>query len=428
MLSNATDRATWSNQGLPADRVSLENAAIVCESTRYPLIIDPQLQGIKWIKGREGSEMQTMSLTQHAWQRKIEMAVQTGQCLMVEGIGQEIDPLLDPLLSKAYTKKGRALYCKIGSEDVEVANGFKLYLQTKLTNPHYKPETAAMCSIINFIVTESGLEDQLLAMVVRVEKPELEQTKEELVSQQNDFKIQIAKLEADLLTNLVAADVATILDNIELIEGLEKTKITSKTIAEQQAVAVETEININKLREVYRRVAAEGAMLYFLQIQLCIVDAMYQYSLDSFQTFFFKAIDKTEQFEEEEQRVLALREVIRLTIYQWVARGLFERHKLIFMSQLTFRLMEKKILTVDYTDKEMYFLLNSPMKADVPNPLREWLPDSAWFASQKLIEIEGFESFASNMEKDYPTKFKEWYNNAAPEDEKLPGDWRSLEQ
>lgn len=43
VLSNATDRATWSNQGLPADRVSLENAAIVCESTRYPLIIDPQL-------------------------------------------------------------------------------------------------------------------------------------------------------------------------------------------------------------------------------------------------------------------------------------------------------------------------------------------------------------------------------------------------
>jgi dynein heavy chain len=76
----------------------------------------------------------------------------------------------------------------------------------------------------------------------------------------------------------------------------------------------------------------------------------------------------------------------------------------------------------------MYFLLNSPMKTDVPNPLREWLPDSAWFAGQKLIELEGFEPFAQNMEKDYPNKFKEWYNNPAPEDEKLPGDWRSLEQ
>lgn len=47
---------------------------------------------------------------------------------------------------------------------------FKLYLMTKLANPHFRPEIAAQCTIINFIVTESGLEDQLLAMVVNVEK------------------------------------------------------------------------------------------------------------------------------------------------------------------------------------------------------------------------------------------------------------------
>lgn len=69
------------------------------------------------------------------------------------------------------------------------------------------------------------------------------------------------------------------------------------------------------MREVYRRVASEGAMLYFLLIQLHIVAHMYQYSLDSFQQFFFKAIDKTEMFEDEEPRVLALRESIRMTIY-----------------------------------------------------------------------------------------------------------------
>jgi len=112
-------------------------------------------------------------------------------------------------------------------------------------------------------------------------------------------------------------------------------------IKAQQIVAKETESTINFLREVYRRVAAEGAMLYFLLIQLCIVAHMYQYSLESFTTFFFKAIDKTEQFEDEESRVLALREMIRMTVYQWVARGLFERHKPIFRTQLCFRLMQK---------------------------------------------------------------------------------------
>jgi len=49
-------------------------------------------------------------------------------------------------------------------------------------------------------------------------------------------------------------------------------------------------------------------MLYFLLISLCLVDHMYQYSLDSFTKFFFRAFEKTEQFEEDEKRVLALRE------------------------------------------------------------------------------------------------------------------------
>lgn len=130
---------------------------------------------------------------------------------MIENLGQEIEAVLDPLLSRQFVKKGKFFTVKLGSEDVELSPNFKLYLQTKLYNPHYKPETAAQCTIINFIVTESGLEDQLLAMVVRVEKPDLEQTKEELVNKQNAFQIDLAKLEDDLLKNLSDADPATIL-------------------------------------------------------------------------------------------------------------------------------------------------------------------------------------------------------------------------
>mmetsp|Transcript_9661 Transcript_9661/g.9359 ORF Transcript_9661/g.9359 Transcript_9661/m.9359 type:complete len:112 (+) Transcript_9661:1501-1836(+) len=111
---------------------------------------------------------------------------------MIESLGQEIDAVLDPLLSRAFVKKGKQFMVRIGSEDVEISGSFRLYLQTKLYNPHYKPETAAQCTIINFIVTEGGLEDQLLAMVVKVEKPDLEQKKEQLVNMQNQFQIDLA--------------------------------------------------------------------------------------------------------------------------------------------------------------------------------------------------------------------------------------------
>lgn len=41
MLADDAKIATWNNNALPTDKVSLENAAIFTAATRWPLIIDP---------------------------------------------------------------------------------------------------------------------------------------------------------------------------------------------------------------------------------------------------------------------------------------------------------------------------------------------------------------------------------------------------
>lgn len=143
VLATDSDQAKWKTEGLPADRVSLENASVIVSCKRYPLLIDPQLQGQKWIRGKEGNELKVIQLSQKGWLKNIEMAVTNGNILMIEALGQEIDAVLDPLLSRQFVKKGKLLTVKLGSEDVELHPQFKLYLQTKLFNPHYKPETAA---------------------------------------------------------------------------------------------------------------------------------------------------------------------------------------------------------------------------------------------------------------------------------------------
>lgn len=75
----------------------------------------------------------------------------------------------------------------------------------------------------------------------------------------------------------------------------------------------------------------------------------------------------------------------------------------------------------------MSFLINCPILTSVPNPLKKWLPDKAWYSIQKLIEIEGFEAFSTNLSKDAPARFQMWYNELDPEDRPLPLEWRSLE-
>ena len=68
-------------------------------------------------------------------------------------------------------------------------------MTTKLPNPHYAPEVCVKVTLLNFAITMQGLEDQLLAMVVEQERPDLATQRLDLISQQNGFLIKMQELE-----------------------------------------------------------------------------------------------------------------------------------------------------------------------------------------------------------------------------------------
>ena len=120
--------------------------------------------------------------------------------------------MLDPVIGKATMKKGRNIVMKIGDNEVEYDSRFRLYLQTKLSNPHYKPEINAQATLVNFCVTEKGLEDQLLALVVEHERPDLQDQARQLVRQLNEYNITLTDLENSLLFRLANSQVGGGLD------------------------------------------------------------------------------------------------------------------------------------------------------------------------------------------------------------------------
>jgi dynein heavy chain, axonemal len=110
----------------------------------------------------------------------------------------------------------------------------------------------------------------------------------------------------------------------------------------------------------------------------------------------------------------------------WAARRLFERHKIIFLAQLTFNLMKQDTIGDGWNEAHFQFLLGAPTKQSEKNPL-PWLHDGAWAAVSALTDMEEFSKLTGDM-IDASPRFREWFNTVSPENEKLPLDWASLDR
>lgn len=91
----------------------------------------------------------------------------------------------------------------LGDTDTEYHPGFQLYMTTPLANPHYLPEMCIKVTLVNFTVTGPGLEEQLLAELVRKERPDLQASRDRLLlSISNDKRQLKVRIELTPLTPL----------------------------------------------------------------------------------------------------------------------------------------------------------------------------------------------------------------------------------
>ena len=340
-LGKATDIREWNIQGLPSDEFSSENGLIVTRGRRWPLMIDPQGQANKWIKRMEAKrDLKVIDLKQADYMRTMENAIQFGSPVLLQNISEVIDPALDPILNKSIVKKGGLLTIKLGDKDVEFNPEFKFYMTTKLPNPKYAPEIFAKATIINFAVKEKGLEDQLLGIVVRREKPDLEEQKNALVINVASAKKKLVELEDEILFLLSTAQ-GSLLDDEKLVNTLQSSKSIAEEVTHQLGVSEQTEKRIDAAREGYRSSAQRASILFFVLNDMASLDPMYQFSLEAYIELFEISIAKSKKFENAAERNISLNQYHTYSVYKNTCRGLFEEHKLLFSLQMTVKILEE---------------------------------------------------------------------------------------
>ena len=428
-LSKATDVRDWNIQGLPKDNFSTENGVIVNRCRRWPLLIDPQGQANKWVRNMEGEGLRIIDLKMKDFLRVVETAILNGLPVLLQDILEEIDPSLEPVLSKSTIKVGNRNMIKLGDKEIDYNNGFRLYISTKLSNPHFAPEISTKTTVVNFSVKQQGLEDQLLGIVVNQEEPSLQKEKSALTLRIAAGNKKLVELEDDILKKL-AESKGSLLDNIELVNTLQVSKITAEEVAKQLTTAKQTEAKIDAAREGYRPAAIQSSVAYLVLMDMSKVDPMYQYSLDAYSDLFNKSIyesraacdDKSENTSVSE-RVQQINRYHTLSVYNWTCVGLFERHKLLFSLQLCFNILKQE---KDLPQREFDFFCRGGVVLDRSNQKQnqhdDWINEITWDNINEIENIESFHGLMDSFDKN-SGMWKEWFTSSKPEETKLPDNW-----
>lgn len=424
-LAKPTDVRDWNIQGLPKDDFSTENGVISTRGSRWPLMIDPQGQANRWIRNMEGTKLKIIDLKMTNFLREVENAVQYGFPILLQDILEEIDPALEPVLSKSILKIGNREVLRLGDKELDYSPDFRMYITTKLANPHYTPEISTKATVVNFAVKKDGLEAQLLGIVVQKEEPALEKQKSELTIRVAAGKRQLVELENEIL-RLLSESKGSLLDDEGLVNTLQQSKITSEEVTQQLVVAEETEKKIDAARLGYRSAAIRASLAYFVLDDMGRVDPMYQFSLDSYVDLFNLSIEKSRSIALEipvSKRCEDINHYHTFEVYKYTCRGLFEAHKLLFSLQLCFKIMES---LGNLVTEEFSFFSLGPGLVDRAtqrnNPGQDWLPASGWDGICELEKLGGFQGLVSSFEQ-MGRDWKNYYMSSKPEHDMMPSDW-----
>jgi dynein heavy chain 2 len=83
-LATEAQLLTYKKEGLPADALSMENAIIILNSVRTPLIIDPATQATEWLKKSLQQSKESIEILNHQdkkFNTTLELSIRFGRFL-----------------------------------------------------------------------------------------------------------------------------------------------------------------------------------------------------------------------------------------------------------------------------------------------------------------------------------------------------------
>ena len=335
-LTKANDKAIWQNCKLPNDNICLENATILQRFNRYPLIIDPAGQATEFIKTFYASKkLSSTTFTDSNFLKLLENALRFGYPILVQDV-EKIDPIMNSLLNKEIHKQSGRNLIRIGDQEIDFSLTFNMFMITRDSSCHFTPDLCSRVTFLNFTITPSSLQNQILDIVLKNERPEVNQKKEELIKAQREYKLQLRQLEEDLLTALNSE--GNLLENNEVMTRLEDIKKKSFEISEEVSKSEDIMRELESTMNEYAPLANKASRIFFALDSLEVIHYLYRYSLSFFMDILNYVITSKEMQDIPKNmyanRQIKIIQILFKEIYHRVGYSLLNKDKALLAMRL----------------------------------------------------------------------------------------------
>ncbi|KAI0961093.1 hypothetical protein AcV7_000287 [Taiwanofungus camphoratus] len=356
-LSTADDRLSWQSKGLPSDNLCTENAIMIKRFSRYPLIIDPTGQATNFLLNEyKDRKITVTSFLDEAFLKVLESALRFGNTLLIQDV-EHLDPILNPVLNKEIRRTGGRVLIRLGSQDIDFSPSFTMFLSTRDPSVEFSPDICSRVTFVNFTMTRSSLQSQSLDQVLKVERPDTERKRTDLMKMQGEFRLRLRTLEK-LLLQALNESTGNILDDDKVIDTLETLK---REAAEITRKVEETDLVMKEVEQVtteYLPLAQACSAVFFILEQLNLVNHFYQFSLHFFLEIFDYVLHHNPNLRNisdyHRRREILLNDLF-LIVYKRTSRALFHRDHVM----LAVLLAQVKLRGIEEITDELEFLLES---------------------------------------------------------------------
>ena len=471
------------------DGTMVENELIVRFTKQTPIFVDPHLVGFRWIQAYEkGKNLKIELLSSPALKSSLSNAVQFGWSLLIEGVDDDIeDKELWSLVLKRKFKKGLNAIYYVAEKECEQDPSFQLFLHSGHSSPHYCSKMLGECTVINFALSEEGLENHFLDFILRNELPDAIGSRTAALQRFDDLSSQQKNIDDAVLQKLSESS-ENMIHNLHEIQFFENSRRSYADILSTIEEVGNFIKNVEDSVHVYRRAARRVSIMFLLLGKMHKINQYYRFSMDSFLDILFGSIfskqcryarsdfhvsellraNQKNPFQRFKLASMVLKaglkgmvclgarklhlslgnnfkqghddpesgtesriqEIISITMKQlhdFCCTGLQQKHQLVFTSMLLFLILSSEQLIssveLDYLTRSSN--TRSTPQTVVPSSLLTFLSENTWASICSLQNVQALVTLPSELESN-ADRWNIWYNSMHAETMDMPGKFKSV--